>query len=182
MTDGARAKYNAGMRKSRGFTLIELMITVAIVGLLAAVAIPAYVKYTRRSMTVEATMNLRTMYDGAAAYYVSEHTNASGVILDKQFPKNAGPTPAVPPCGVKQQPTGTDFSTPEWAALDFLVRDPFRYSYSFQKDQPAAGQALMMAQGDLNCNGVYSTFSRALTGQHDGVMGDSGMYSSNEIE
>ena len=39
--------------KSRGFTLIEMMIVVTILGLLAAIAIPAFQKYVRRSKTMK---------------------------------------------------------------------------------------------------------------------------------
>jgi type IV pilus assembly protein PilE len=44
--------------RSRGFTLIELMITVAVVGILGAIAYPSYTDYVRRSRISEATGDL----------------------------------------------------------------------------------------------------------------------------
>jgi type IV pilus assembly protein PilA len=60
------------LNKKSGFTLIELMIVVAILGILAAIAIPAFVTYIRRAKTVEATENVSKMFDSAASYYARE--------------------------------------------------------------------------------------------------------------
>ena len=55
--------------KSKGFTLIELMIVVAIIAILAAIAIPNYLRYAMKSKTAEATTNLGAIRTGEEAYY-----------------------------------------------------------------------------------------------------------------
>ena len=56
-------------RKPRGFTLIELMVAVAIVGILAAIAYPAYAAYVRRGKVVEALAELATVRVRLEQYY-----------------------------------------------------------------------------------------------------------------
>ena len=59
---------NITKRIGRGFTLIELMIVVAIIGILAAIAIPNFVKFQCRSKQSEAKTNLKALYVAEEAY------------------------------------------------------------------------------------------------------------------
>lgn len=64
------------MMKQRGFTLMELMVTVAIVGILAAVALPTYRKYIDRSYLGEAFSNLSSFQLQMQQYYQDNGTYA----------------------------------------------------------------------------------------------------------
>jgi prepilin-type N-terminal cleavage/methylation domain-containing protein len=176
-------------KRTAGFTLIELMIVVAIIGVLATVAIPSFMKYIRRSKTTEATMNVRHMYDGAVSYYEAEHASASGAILAKQFPDAlTTPTPSLGTCcsstGQKCAPRASYWTNATWQALNFSMDDPHYYSYSF----PSSGtgtraQFDSTANGDLNCDRVYSTFSRHGSVDSTGnINGGSGIYTKNDVD
>jgi type IV pilus assembly protein PilA len=55
-------------RKQEGFTLIELMIVVAIIGILAAIAIPNFIAYQAKSKQSEAKVSLGAIFTSAVAY------------------------------------------------------------------------------------------------------------------
>ncbi len=59
-------------RAQRGFTLIELMIVVAIIGILAAIAIPNFIRFQARSKQSEAKSNLKALFSAQKSYF-QEH-------------------------------------------------------------------------------------------------------------
>jgi len=60
------------VRKNNGFTLVELMVVVAIVAILAAIAIPNYLKFVGKTRRAEVKYNLEAIYKAEMSWY-AEH-------------------------------------------------------------------------------------------------------------
>ncbi len=65
------------MKNQKGFTLIELMIVIAIIGILAAIAIPQFSAYRKRAYNSAAQSDLKNFITAQEAYYVDESTYCS---------------------------------------------------------------------------------------------------------
>jgi type IV pilus assembly protein PilA len=67
------------MKKDEGFTLIELMIVIAIIGILAAIAIPQFSAYRKRSYNAAAEADLRNAATAQEAYFVDFSTYTTDI-------------------------------------------------------------------------------------------------------
>ena len=76
------------MRKQEGFTLIELMIVVAIIGILAAIAIPNFIQYQMRSRTSEAKTNLSAIKTANFAFQAENRCFLSSAPAPVAIPQN----------------------------------------------------------------------------------------------
>ena len=88
------------MRSNSGFTLIEVMITVAIVAILAAIAVPSYNEYVQRARITEATSNLSDMRNKMEQYFQDNRTWTPG----------GGTTPPCTAGTVAPLPTSQNFT------------------------------------------------------------------------
>ena len=59
-------------RNEKGFTLIELLIVIAIIGILAAIAIPQFAQYKKRAYYSDVEANLHNLYLACKAYWADE--------------------------------------------------------------------------------------------------------------
>ncbi len=183
--------------EEKGFTLIELMIVVAIIGVLASIAIPAFIKYVNQSKTTEVAPNLKAIADGAATYYTAEHYTPQGLPLaERQFPTTtsafadttASRVPANLTKGTKHPTAPSDWNTNPWIGLKFQMIKPHYYRYRyFATNSGSAGvdRFSSRAEGDLDADGASSRFNLNGFADKNGEILVTGVFltdNSNELE
>lgn len=165
------------------------MIVIAIVGVLASVAIPAFINYIRKAKTVEAVLALERIKEGARYYYVVDHWLTNGTLSQAMFPNVIlNPTPAggTGSCCVaagKCITAASVWTQGGWNALHFGLYDPHYYVYSFmQQGVNETATYTARANGDLDCDGTESTFELRGRIDNEGSVIVQGTVIEKEIE
>jgi prepilin-type N-terminal cleavage/methylation domain-containing protein len=132
-----------------GFTLIELMVVTAIIGILASLAIPGYTQLTLRSRTSERGLVMSSIKRGIIGLY----------LRDGKVAMVSGVNPAVAP-GTAKAPFNSTLDA-AWAKLSEVVQfeGAMYYQYDFAAVEPAVNTKATLdvtADGDLDGDKVHS--------------------------
>lgn len=134
-------------RRQRGFTLVELMVAVAIIGVLSAIAIPTFVGFMGRGKKVEATLALDKLTKNLRVYHAEKGT----------LPQSTNLMPALSACisGTDKTPQTSEsmwFANAGWKELEFHIDEPGYFQYEWINNGDGTGVA--KATGDLDCDGT----------------------------
>ncbi len=150
-------------RGEGGFTLIELMIVVAIIGILATVAIPSFMDYVKRSKKVEASLQLNKIARNAKRTYSETASYVTGTAAQLPARPGTGGCCGGPNNHCAAVPT-LFAADPIWKQLDFQIDEDNLFYYNYT-GAPTAFTA--KATGDLDCDAteiVYTLVGSAING------------------
>ncbi len=153
----------------RGFTIIEVMMVVVILGVIAALATVGISGYLRHAKTAEATRALGNMEAGARTQFNKVTVVSDGSMVHTFCP--SGPmTPTTVPKAEKRKVDTTAWMDETWKCLLFSLNDPQYYAYQFVSNGSygTAARYTATAFGDLDGDNTTSSFQLIGRGSQGG--------------
>ena len=135
------------------------MIVVAIIGILAAVAIPAFMDYMKRSKKTEASLQLNKLGKNAKRVYSEKAAYVAGTAAQLPNKPGAGGCCGDPNNHCTAVPASFA-GDPTWQQLDFQIDEPSLFYYDYTGTATAFTGT---ATGDLDCDGTEIVYTLAGT-------------------
>ncbi len=146
------------MSASFSFQELPMQGNTGLLGVAAALAVPAFVGYVRRAKTEEAKDNLNRLYETLAGYHKRNKRRARRLHIEM--------TPEAVPCGDEPRPFSAD-DLKRWAKIGFVPEGKGLFAYEVGRPRDFQGDygkavLVLRAYGDLDCDGTRSTFELLL--------------------
>jgi type IV pilus assembly protein PilE len=135
-------------RRSRGFSLIELMVTVTVIAILASIGVPSYGNYVRRGKVVEATSALTDVRMKMEQNFQDNRTFLNYVTASC-IPVNVGSSPIIAPKSFTYSCVVSDATHYLITATGLAAKDMGGYVYKI--DQDNAKKSTVPGGVEVNC-------------------------------
>jgi type IV pilus assembly protein PilA len=139
------------LRNRKGFTLVELMIVVAIIGILAAIAIPNFLNFRLKAKTSEAKSNLGAIRSTEVAYYAEWSTWVGAQAFVPILNRSSNDF---------KEPWTNGGSVSRFSILGFAPEGNVFFSYDMEGTSWPVGSDgfTSNAQGDLDTDGTVANY------------------------
>jgi prepilin-type N-terminal cleavage/methylation domain-containing protein len=148
-------------KSARGFTLLELMVTATVIGVLSSVAIPEFLNYQLRSRRAERKMVVRAVKAGLDDIWARDGRFPNGAADDPVSTLSGDWNPGFPPVR-SRRPFLT--APADWNRLNMVVEGGVFFTYFvYARQTPAGRYYLINTASDLDGNGVHNLYHEEYT-------------------